>query len=88
MKLNPSFLMHRIADSAAVVPCDNEEKNIVFRLNGTAAFLWEVLAKGNADEHTLVSALVQEYGISEAQASEGVSTFLSLLRQYGALIEE
>ena len=88
MKLNPSFLMHRIADSAAVVPCDNEEKNIVFRLNGSAAFLWEVLAKGNADEDLLVSALMEEYGIKKEQATAGVSTFLSLLRQYGALMEE
>ena len=88
MKLNPNFLMRRIAGSAVVVPCDGEENATVFQLNGSAAFLWEVLADGGTDTVSLTKALIQEYGINHDVAERDVLAFCALLKEYGALIEE
>ncbi len=81
MKINEGFILREIADTYLVVAVGSavKEFNGVITLNQTGAFLWKELEKG-ADEQSLVSALLQEYEVSEAQAKKDVVTFIEKLK--------
>lgn len=82
MKIKSGFILREVAGSYIVVAVGEavKEFNGVINLNETGAFLWNELVKG-ATEQDLISALLNEYDVSEEIATEDVKTFVDNLKQ-------
>ena len=52
----------------------------MINLNETGAFLWQQLQK-DADEETLLKAMLMEYEVDEETAEVGIASFLNKLRE-------
>lgn len=77
MKTKKGFMLRTVADKHIVVPIGTAsvEFNGLITLNETGAFLWERLSKG-ATYDELLSALLSEYDVSEADARKGLDAFI------------
>jgi len=85
MKLKEGFILREVAGENVVVPSgDTLNLNMMITLNETGRFLWERLT-GGAEETDLVSALLGEYDVSEADAKAHVAAFVAKLNEHGFL---
>ena len=80
MKIKEGFMLREVAGSYVVVAVGarSEEFNGMVNLNSTGAFLWKSLEKG-ADRKGLIQALLNEYEVSEEQATKDVERFLDIV---------
>ena len=83
MKIKDGYLVRDIAGAHVVVPAGEQaaEFNGLMTLNETAAFIWNILAKG-ADEDEVVDALLGEYDIDEPTARNDAKKVIDLLKSY------
>ena len=58
----------------------------MIKLNETSNFLWDKLTEG-ATREELISALLDEYEVSEADAASGVDIFLADVKNAGCVEE-
>jgi len=87
MKLKDGFLLRQVAGENVVIPIrDGMKPNMMITLNGTGAFLWQLLGS-QTDEEALMAALMAEYGIDRELANKAVTLFLDKLREHGFLEE-
>lgn len=86
MKLKDGFVLREIAGSFMVVPVGRRTQEIpgVIALTETGALLWKRLAEG-ADEKDLVQALLDDYEVSEDQATADVRAFVEKAAEQGLL---
>ena len=85
MKLKEGFLLREIAGEIVVLPTgDDLDLNMMITLNETGRFLWERLEQG-AEIEELVSAVLKEYDIDEADARMHVTKFLEKIDGFGFL---
>lgn len=86
MKINKNFLLRNVADAWVVIPIGQEmlDFNGMIKLNETGAFLWKKLEEG-ADLDSLAQALVDQYGISLAEARADAGEYLTKLEKTGCL---
>lgn len=61
--------------------------NRIISLNSSAAFLWQKVAGTDFDEKTLVNLLIEEYDVTEEQASGDIKTLIGQLREAGVIDE-
>ncbi len=89
MKRNANFLLREVAGSVVVVPVGQAARSFpgMMRLNESGRFLWDLLDQWQTEE-SLVSAMVDRYQVSWAQAAEDVAAFLTRIRSVGALEEQ
>ena len=89
MKLKDGLIYRKIAGEHVVIPVGNNiaDFNGIISLNETAAFLWVKLKEGT-EPGILVSALLEEYDVEQAQAEKDVSEFLTLLREHKVFMDE
>ena len=81
MKLKDGFILRTVAGETVVLPTAGVTNfDMMITLNDTGKFLWERLAVG-AEEAELVSALLAEYDVTEARATESVQAFVSRLKE-------
>ena len=86
MKLNPFTIMAEQFDGTGLI--FSPETNTSSAINKTGVYLWRRLEAG-AGEEELIRGLLEKYdGLSEAQASADVKTFLQGLRERSYLSEE
>lgn len=76
MKIKSDYLLRKVADSYVVVPVGKAtvDFNGMINLNETGAFLWQQLQK-DADEETLLKAMLMEYEVDEETAEVGIASF-------------
>ena len=88
MKIKDSFVLREVANTWIVLPLEAETVNFsgMLTLNNSGVMLWKLLEKG-ADKETLVSALTDEYDVSEEQARTDVDSFIDRLSKAGCLEE-
>ena len=88
MKIKEGFVLKKIAVNTIAVPVGKESLSFkaMIKINDTGAFLWELLEKG-ADCESLVSAVTDEYGITEEAASADVNDFIQNLRNADILTD-
>lgn len=80
MKLKEGFILQEVGGQIVVIPtADDMDLNMMIKLNGTGAFLWERLEQ-ETDEAALVNALLAEYDVDEATASRCVQSFIGKLK--------
>ena len=81
MKIKEGFLLRQVAGQTVVLPTGDElDLNMMITLNGTGAFLWELLQNETTEEE-MVKALLAEYDVDEARARESVAAFVNKLRE-------
>lgn len=88
MKINPNFQLRTVAGKSLVIAlgADAVEFNSLLTLNETGAFLWKLL-ENSPTEASLVSALTEEYNVSEEDAKRDLAVFLEQLRSRAMLQE-
>jgi len=61
------------------------ETKYYFSLNETAAFLWRLLENGDSTEENLIEGLCEAFEVSEEQAKEDVTEFITSLKKQGLI---
>lgn len=86
MKIKEGFLLRQVAGQTVVLPTGDElDLNMMITLNGTGAFLWELLQNETTEEE-LVKALLAEYDVDEERAKASVAAFVNKLRENEFLV--
>ncbi len=86
MKIKSGFILHVVGGEHVVVPVGERTKDFkgMIRLNGSGAFLWELMQKEFTRESVL-AALLAQYEVTEEVASETLDQFIGTLRDAGLL---
>lgn len=86
MKIKEDFVLRKVADSYVVVPVNKLtlDFNGIINLNETGAFLFEKLQNG-CEKADLLSAMLDEYEVSEQKASADIDAFIKKLREADVL---
>ena len=80
MRIKDGYLLRKVADSYVALSVGTENEGRVVRMNGTGAFIWELLTKENSTE-AIVDALVEKYGIDTVTAQKAANDFIEMLRK-------
>ncbi len=85
MKIKEGFILRKVSDAYVVVATGEAAKgfNGMITLNSSGAFLWEKLATDCDTKEKLVSALLDEYEVTEEQASKDVDIFVGKIEAAG-----
>lgn len=86
MKIKEDFVLRKVADSYVVVPVNKLtlDFNGIINLNETGAFLFEKL-QNDCEKADLLSAMLDEYEVSEQKASADIDSFIKKLREADVL---
>lgn len=86
MKIKEDFILRKVADSYVVVPVNKQtlDFNGIINLNETGAFLFELLQNG-AEKSDLLSKMLDEYEVSEQEASADIDEFILNVKEAGIL---
>lgn len=89
MKRNPEFLLREVAGSLVAVPVGAATVAFpgMITLNGTGAYLWELLETEQTVE-SLAAALVARYEVTDQVAQADVRAFVARLIPTGAILED
>ena len=81
MKIKGEYILREIAGETVAVPVGGTvlNSNVLIALNGSGAFLWELLTKG-ADNGELVSAMCDEYEVDSRTAEKDIIEFCDYLK--------
>ncbi len=87
MKRSLDFLLRDVAGTLVIVPVGKAVSAFpgMITLNGTGAYLWELLETDQTVE-TLTQALVARYEVDSEIARQDVETFVNKLQPTGALV--
>ena len=86
MKVNGNYVLKKVADSYIVVALGGDvvDLNTIISLNDTGAFIWKQLENDTTKE-TIVSAMLDEYEVTEEQAQNDVDAFIEKMTEAGLL---
>ena len=86
MKIKKELVKRDIAGDTILVPVGKTvyDSNGLFILNELGAFLWDRLEKAENEEE-LLTAVLDEYEVTEETARKDIHTFLDKLRDMGIL---
>lgn len=89
MKRSANFLLREVADTQVLVPVGAAAGEFygMVTLNGTGAFIWELLDREQTLQ-SLTEALMAEYAVDRELAQRDVEAFVGKLRSTGAIVEE
>ena len=86
MKRNDNFVLKELMGSSVLVPVGDiaMDFNGVITLNDTAKFLWEA-CEDEFEIKDLVDALIAEYRIDIAAATDGAEIFVKRMKEEGCI---
>lgn len=84
MKRNENFVAKELMGSMVLVHIGEGDFNGIITLNESAKFLWDA-AVGEFEEADLIDALIKEYDIDVATATDGVEVFLKRMKEEGCI---
>lgn len=89
MKLKYQFVIREVAGQhvAVAVGQDNARFNGMVKLNGTGAYLMELLNTRHYSREELLQALLDRYDVDRVRAEQTLDPFLRSLEQ-GELLEQ
>ena len=87
MKIKSGFVLEKVGGAYLAVAVGSRTKdfNGLVRMNGTGAFLWGLLAERDMTKEELLSKVLSEYEVGEAQAMADIEAFENKLRENGIL---
>lgn len=89
MKASNQFILRTIADEHLLIPVGDAALSVkgLIALTESGKLLFEKLT-GGCSRADLIAALMAEYEVSEAIASEDTDAFLDQMRLLGMLVED
>ena len=90
MKIKSGFVLEEVGGSylAVAVGARAKEFSGLVRMNGTGAFLWELLSKGDMTRETLLEAMLGEFEVERDVALADIVAFEKKLADNGILENE
>lgn len=87
MKIKDGFVLEKVGGAYLAVAVGSRTKdfNGLVRMNGTGAFLWDLLSKNEMTKEELLSKVLAEYEVGEEQARGDIDAFEKTLRDNGIL---
>lgn len=81
MKLREGYLLRKVAGKNIVVSVGSDvEFNGMLTLNDTGVFFWEIL-KNDTTKEEMLAKILEEYDVSEDEASGDLDDFLTKLKE-------
>lgn len=81
MKLREGYLLRKVAGKNIVVSVGSDvEFNGMLTLNDTGVFFWELL-KNDTTKEEMLAKILEEYDVSEDEASSDLDDFLTKLKE-------
>ena len=89
MKLRGEFVVRQVMDCVTAIPVGATalQLNGMILLNDVSRVIWECLSKGSTVDQ-MVTAVTDQFEVSQQEAKEDVLEFLDKLRQTQLLDEE
>lgn len=89
MKASNQFILRTIADENLLIPVGEAALSVkgLIALSESGALLYTKLKDG-CSRADLISALMNEYEVSEEIANQDTDAFLNQMRQLGMLVED
>lgn len=87
MRFKKNSIIKKIDDQFFIIPLSEHQvdMNVVLKTNKVGAFIYEQLEK-DADEETILAAILAKYQVSEEVARRDLAAFLKKLAEKGFLI--
>ena len=87
MKIKSGFVLEKVGGAYLAVAVGSRTKdfNGLVRMNGTGAFLWELLSKNEMTKEELLQKVLSEYDVAQEQARGDIDAFEKTLRDNGIL---
>lgn len=87
MKIKNGFVLEPVGGAYIAIAVGDEavNSNALIRMNGTGAFLWQLLSEGEHTEQTLLSAMLSEYDVPAEIAKRDIAAFVAKLAGAGLL---
>ena len=87
MKIKSGFVLEKVGGAYLAVAVGSRTKdfNGLVRMNGTGAFLWELLSKNEMTKEELLQRVLSEYDVAQEQARGDIDAFEKTLRDNGIL---
>lgn len=87
MKIKNGFVLEPVGGAYIAVAVGDEavSSNALIRMNGTGAFLWQLLSSADHTEESLLSAMLDEYEVTEDIAKRDIAAFVKKLSDAGLL---
>ena len=87
MKIKNGFVLEKVGDSWLAVAVGElaTQVNALIKLNGSGAFLWELIAKEDLTESEMVDRLLAEYDVDREIAERDIASFVATLVKGGII---
>ena len=88
MRINSDFTIQKVGSAYVAVPVGETSKTFhgMVRLNGTGAFVWNLMAEKDCTEDDLVEALLATYEVDRETAAADVHRIVTILKDNGILV--
>ena len=88
MRINSDFTIQKVGSAYVAVPVGETSKTFhgMVRLNGTGAFVWNLMAEKDCTEDDLVEALLATYEVDRETAAADVHRIVTVLKDNGILV--
>ena len=89
MKIKSGFVVEKVGNKYLAVAVGEraDDFNALIRMNGTGAFLFNLMSEKDMTKEELLSAMLKEYDVDTERAKADILTFLSALKGAGLLDE-
>ena len=89
MKIKSGFVVEKVGNKYLAVAVGEraDDFNALIRMNGTGAFLFNLLSEKDMTKEELLSAMLKEYDVDTERAKADILAFLTALNGAGLLDE-
>lgn len=85
MKINPDYILHKVADEYIILLI-GDENNRVVSLNPTSVYLWEQLKHKTFTEENVTALLTERFEVDEPQAAQDARQWINQLKGLGIIL--
>ena len=88
MRINSDFTIQKVGAAYIAVPVGETSKTFhgMVRLNGTGAFVWNLMVEKDCTEEDLVNALLATYEVDRDTAAADVARIVAVLKDNGIIV--
>ena len=89
MKIKSGFVVEKVGNKYLAVAVGEraDDFNALIRMNGTGAFLFNLMSEKDMTKEELLSAMLKEYDVDTERAKADILAFLTALNGAGLLDE-
>lgn len=89
MRVSDHYIFRQVADEYLLVPVGETALSVkgLIRLSESGSMLYQMMQERECTREDLIGAILAEYDVAEAAASEDVDAFLAQMRSMDMLVE-